>query len=63
MLTKAYDSLKSASQCGGLSFIHFSSLWRSLSGGQHDLFAEMNMFNKFNTSGDSVINLEVRWAS
>ena len=43
--------------------MHFSSLWRSLSGGQQNLFAEIKMFNKFNTSGGSVINLEVRWAS
>ena len=48
---------------GGLSLMHLSSLWRSLSGGQQNLFAEMKMFNEFNTSGGSVINLEVRWAS
>ncbi|CAN0416625.1 unnamed protein product [Ascophyllum nodosum] len=58
VLTKAYDSLKSASQGSGLSLMQFSSLWRSLSGGQQNLFAEMKMFNKFNTSGGSVIDLE-----
>ena len=63
MLTKAYDSLKSTSQGGGLSLMQFSPLWRSLSGGQQNLFAEMKMFNKFNTSGGSVIDLEVCWAS
>ena len=59
MLSKAYDSIEAASQSGGLSPLQFSSLWRSLSGGQENLFTEMKMFNKFNVSGNSVVNFEV----
>ena len=59
MLAKAFDSVEAASQSGGLSPIQFSALWRSLSGGSQNLFAEMKMFHKFNTSGNSVVDFEV----
>lgn len=58
MLAKAFDSVEAASQSGGLSPIQFSTLWRSLSGGRQNLFAEMKMFHKFNTSGNSVVDFE-----
>ncbi len=58
MLAKAFDSVEAASQSGGLSPIQFSTLWRSLSGGRQNLFGEMKMFHKFNTSGNSVVGFE-----
>lgn len=60
MLRKAFNSVEMASQSGGLDSHQFSALWRSLSGGQQDLYREISMFHRFNTSGQGVVSFEVR---
>lgn len=58
ILETAFSSLDLTSGSGQIGVMQFSALWRALTS-EHNMFAELKMFSKFNKEGSSAIDVDM----